>query len=74
MRREALSQQDGPAPTAFLEPPGPEVEGLWPESHPCFYLDKNLLPLVRFEDLERTPEEVRAAGMDFGPGAPCEIK
>lgn len=65
MHREALAQPDDPAVAAFQEPPGPEVEGRWPESRPYFYLDKSLLRLARFEDVERTPEEVRAAGLEF---------
>lgn len=51
--------------TQYAPPPGPEVEGWWPANQPYFYLRKDLLPFVRFNDIDRTPEEVRASGLEF---------
>jgi hypothetical protein len=64
-RAKANSLETARTETGFIPPPGPEVEGWWPANQPYFYLKKQLLPLVRFEDIDRTPEEIRASGQAF---------
>ena len=65
LRVLAQSQAGALSITDFILPPGPEQEGWWPSNQPYFYLNKQLLPLVRLEDINQTPDEVRASGAEF---------
>ena len=62
-RRHTLSKKE-PRQSVLLSP---ETEGLWPSNQVYFYLRKDLLPMVRLEDIDMSPAEVRASGVESRP-------